>query len=135
MAQWEANILHEITVIGNDQNIDGTTTISEVNLVICDCNATETGMIIVTFFSFNLLFSKCDKNIKNSLETAYCEGFHEAIVGPTTAAMPWWAILIIVLVVLIVLGKFMVLKTSFLPRLTNCRFSCWSFCHTRATDS
>ena len=47
MAQWEANILHEITVIGNDQNIDGTTTISEVNLVICDCNATETGKILI----------------------------------------------------------------------------------------
>ena len=49
MAQWEANILHEITVIGNDQNIDGTTTISEVNLVICDCNATETGKILIFF--------------------------------------------------------------------------------------
>ena len=106
MAQWEANILHEITVIGNDQNIDGTTTISEVNLVICDCNATETGMIIVT------LFSKCDQNFKNCLETAYCEGFHDAIVGPTTAAMPWWAILIIVLVVLIILGMFMVFDTN-----------------------
>ena len=47
MAQWEANILHEITVIGNDQNIDGTTTISEVNLVICDCNATETGKFCI----------------------------------------------------------------------------------------
>ena len=50
MAQWEANILHEITIIGNDQNIEGTTTISEVNLVICDCNATETGKIIITLF-------------------------------------------------------------------------------------
>ena len=45
MAQWEPNILHEITIIGNDQNIEGTTTISEINLVICNCNATETGNI------------------------------------------------------------------------------------------
>ena len=109
MAQWEANILHEITVIGNDQNIDGTTTISEVNLVICDCNATETGKILVfsAYYSYN-----ATKIIKNISETAYCEGFHEAIVGPTTAAMPWWAILIIVLVVLIILGKFMVFDTN-----------------------
>ena len=43
MAQWEANVLYGITIIGSDQDIDSTTTISEVNLVICDCNATETG--------------------------------------------------------------------------------------------
>ena len=61
MAQWEANILHEITVIGNDQNIDGTTTISEVNLVICDCNATETGMIIVILF-YDQNFEKLFRN-------------------------------------------------------------------------
>ena len=53
------------------------------------------------------------KLLKTISETAYCEGFHEAIVGPTTAAMPWWAILIIVLVVLIILGKFMVFRYKY----------------------
>ena len=95
MAQWEPNILHEITIIGNDQNIEGTTAISEINLVICNCNATETG---------NITYNKKSDSLKKRSEIAYCEGFHDAIVGPTTAAMPWWAILIIVLVVLAVLG-------------------------------
>ena len=120
MAQWEANILHEITVIGNDQNIDGTTTISEVNLVICDCNATETGKFCIFCNIFLQHYSYyATKIIKNISETAYCEGFHEAIVGPTTAAMPWWAILIIVLVVLIILGKFMVFDTNIMSNFTS----------------
>ena len=61
MAQWEPNILHEITIIGNDQNIEGTTTISEINLVICNCNATETGKI--TFHK--IIFAK--KTFRNRI--------------------------------------------------------------------
>ena len=36
---------------------------------------------------------------------AYCDGSDfEGVIGPSTAAIPWWAILIIVLVMLSVLG-------------------------------
>ena len=62
MAQWEPNILHEITIIGNDQNIEGTTTISEINLVICNCNATETGNKPIRHFYVDIETPSLDEN-------------------------------------------------------------------------
>merc|ERR1712062_525816 len=77
-AYWTPKKMYSLRVIGDDRVEETTTRMSEINLFIC----------------------QCDENT----EMAYCDGSDfEGVIGPSTAAIPWWAILIIVLVMLSVL--------------------------------